>query len=220
MTLAVMALALGILNSEPTHLAAQTGPTVRFRVNAGGPVVSSTPNWSADTAAAPSPFVNAAATTNQTFVTGTPINVSHPSIPAGTPASLFQSERWDPAGGAEMQWSFPVTPGRYQVRLYFAEIFFTAPGARVFNVAIEGAQVLNQYDIVADVGAFTGVMKSFTVDADTTLNILFSHVVENPKVSAIEILDASGQPGVLGSDAHRSHSGMSPSEREAHARFS
>ena len=62
-TLAVMALALGILNSEPTHLAAQTGgPTVRFRVNAGGPVVSSTPNWSADTAAAPSPFVNAAAT--------------------------------------------------------------------------------------------------------------------------------------------------------------
>ena len=43
-------------------------------------------------------------------------------------------------------------------------------------------------------------MKSFTVTADTNLDILFSHVVENPKVSAIEILDASGQPGVLGSD--------------------
>ena len=129
MTLAVMALALGTLNSEPTHLAAQTGgPTVRFRVNAGGPVVSSTPNWSADTAAAPSPFVNAAATDNQTFATATAVNVSHPSIPAGTPASLFQSERFDLVGGPEMQWSFPVTPGSYEVRLYFAEIYFTTRG--------------------------------------------------------------------------------------------
>ena len=91
-----------------------------------------------------------------------------------------------------------MTPGRYEVRLYFAELFFTTAGARVFNVAIEGNQVLSQYDIVADVGAFTGVMKSFTVTADASLDILFSHVVENPKINAIEILDAPAQPGELG----------------------
>ena len=168
------------------------------RVNAGGPTVSSTPNWSGDTVAAPSPFVNAAATTNQTFSTITAINVSHPSIPAGTPASVFQSERFDPPGGAELQWSFPVTPGRYEVRLYFAEIWFTTAGARTFNVAIEGNQVLSQYDIVADVGAFTGVMKSFTVSADASLDILFSHFIENPKISAIEILEAPAQSSQLG----------------------
>jgi Malectin domain/Abnormal spindle-like microcephaly-assoc'd, ASPM-SPD-2-Hydin/Kelch motif/Glucose / Sorbosone dehydrogenase len=177
---------------------ASVAPSAVYRVNAGGPTVSSTPNWVADTAGAPSAFVNAAATGNRTFSTSTTINVSHSSLTAGTPASLFQTERWDPVGGAEMLWSFPVTPGTYEVRLYFAELFFTSAGARVFNVAIEGNNVLNQYDIVADVGSFKGVMKSFTVTADANLEILFGHVVENPKVSAIEILQAAPRPGEIG----------------------
>ena len=70
-----------------------------------------------------------------------------------------------------MQWSFPVTPGTSKVRLYFAEIWFTSSAARTFDVSIEGTQVLTGYDIVADVGAFTGVMKSFTVTADSLLDI-------------------------------------------------
>ena len=52
--------------------------------------------------------------------------------------------------------------------------------------------MLTGYDIVADVGAFTGVMKSFTVTADSSLDIVLGAVVENPKVSAIEILEAGG----------------------------
>ena len=199
MTLAVMALALGTLNSEPTHLAAQTGgPTVRFRVNAGGPVLSGSPPWSADTESAPSPHVNASAASAFTFTTSTSINVSDASIPAGTPASLFQSERWDDAPGTTMQWSFPVTPGAYDVRLYFAEIYFTTPNSRIFDVSIEGSLVLNDYDIAADVGALKGVVKTFRVNSDSTLNINFGRVVENPKVSAIEILDAPSQAGVIG----------------------
>jgi N,N-dimethylformamidase beta subunit-like, C-terminal/Malectin domain/Abnormal spindle-like microcephaly-assoc'd, ASPM-SPD-2-Hydin len=174
-------------------VAAPAGAEPLYRVNAGGPVVTGPPEWSADTAASPSPYVNAAAATNRTTTTGATINTSHPSLPTGTPAVLFQTERYDPKAGAEMQWAFPVTAGRYEVRLYFAETYSGAQtvGARLFNVTIEGALKLDRYDIYADVGGFTGVMKSFVVTSDATLNVNFARVVENPKVNAIEVLPAS-----------------------------
>ena len=122
---------------------------------------------------------------NTSSVTTT-IDVSHSSIPANTPEELFQTDRWDPAGGQEMQWDFPVQPGDYQVKLYFAENFMNAPGMRTFDVAIEGNQVLNDYDIYADVGKHAGVVKSFTVTSDHNLDIDFGHGVDNPVVAAIE----------------------------------
>jgi hypothetical protein len=124
--------------------------------------------------------------------------VSHASIPAGTPAALFQSERYDKSAGAEMSWAFPVTPASYEVRLYFAETWFGAPGGgpggsgkRVFDVSVEGSLVLDDYDIFADVGALRGVVKTFTVTSDATLNIDFNRVVENPLIKGIEILPVS-----------------------------
>ena len=64
-------------------------------------------------------------------------------MPAGTPAALFQTERWDQIAGSEMQWNFPVAPGSYEVRLYFAETYANAQkvGGRVFDVLIEGQTV-------------------------------------------------------------------------------
>jgi hypothetical protein len=47
---------------------------VLYRVNAGGAALTGSPAWSADTAAAPSPYVNAAATGNTPYLTATPIN--------------------------------------------------------------------------------------------------------------------------------------------------
>jgi hypothetical protein len=41
---------------------------------------------------------------------------------------------------------------QYPVLLHFAETYFTAAGDRVFNVAINGATVLNNFDIYATVG--------------------------------------------------------------------
>ncbi len=116
------------------------------------------------------------------------------SIPAGTPQSLFQTERWDQAGGAEMNWTFPVTPGQYEVRLYFSEIYSGAfaIGKRTFSVQIEGATVLQNYDTYAEVGANAGVVKKFTVTSDANLNINFLHGIEDPAVKAIEILSIGG----------------------------
>jgi hypothetical protein len=161
-----------------------------YRINAGGPTLSGTPAWEEDSSLNPSPFSNAATTGSKTFSTGTAIDMSDPSLPLGTPMAMFQSERWDAGGSPEMQWSFPITPGDYEVRLYFAEIFSgtQSPGSRVFDVLIEGNLVLDNYDIAADVGGFTGVMKSFVVSANSSLDIAFGHEVENPAIKGVEIL--------------------------------
>jgi hypothetical protein len=92
-----------------------------------------------------------------------------------------------------MQRDFPVTPGSYEVRLYFADIYTGTQfvGARVFDVSIEGDIVLDNYDIFADVGGYTGVMKSFIVESDANLDIDFGHVTENPAIKGIEILSTA-----------------------------
>src|SRR5687767_6344907 len=206
--LTAIALALATWSGHPSRIAAHDGQhTALYRVNAGGPSTSGSPTWVSDTSGAPSPYSNVVAASSATFTTSTPINVSDPSIPAGTPAILFQTERYDRPSGADMQWSFPVAPGSYEVRLYFAEIYLTGPGARVFTVAMEGVTVLPNYDIFAEVGKFKGVVKSFTVVADSSLDIVFMAVVENPKINAIEILDPAIRPGELGASPETANFG-------------
>jgi Malectin domain/Kelch motif/Abnormal spindle-like microcephaly-assoc'd, ASPM-SPD-2-Hydin len=173
--------------------------TVLYRVDSGGPGVATSPAWEADTTSQPSPYVNAAATGNTTFSTSSEIDMTDPSVPPGTPMAVFQTERWDESGGSEMSWDFPVAPGTYEVRLYFAEIWSGAqsPGARLFDVAIEGTKVLDDYDVYADVGANKGVVKTSTAPSDSNLDIDFTHVLQNPAIKAIEILRVDS-PGTLG----------------------
>src|SRR5919197_5308010 len=94
--LAAAALAAG--GAAPVRGAPQATQAVVYRVNAGGPALAGSPAWSADTSASPSAYVNAAATGNRTFTTTSAISTSDPSLPAGTPAALFQTERWVPQG--------------------------------------------------------------------------------------------------------------------------
>lgn len=165
--------------------------TVLARVNAGGPAVApldAGPVWAADTQASPSGLVNAAATGNTTSTYGATIDMTDPSVPPGTPASLFQSERWDAAGGSEMQWTIPASPGRYRVRLYFAEDYFTAAGQRSFDVTINGAIVLHNYDVFALVGGNKGRVETFNVgNAGSAITIGFAHGVQNPAIKAVEV---------------------------------
>ena len=124
--------------------------------------------------------------------------------------AVFQAERFDPGGGGEMLWDFPVTPGEYEVRLYFAETWNGGQsGARQFDVKIEGATVLDNYDIFADVGGFAGVVKSFTVTSDANLDIDFLRVVQNPNIKGIEILDGRRRPALGCLDRRRSISARS-----------
>ncbi len=126
-----------------------------------------------------------------------PVTALAASVPASTPAGIFSSERWDPGtkgDGSEMQWSFPATAGQHvEVRLYFANrcSCTDAVGDRVFDVAVDGATVLNHYDIVADAGDQTGTMKAFdvTVPGTGAITVGFTHETQNPLVDGIEIIN-------------------------------
>jgi hypothetical protein len=179
------------------------GSSILFRINAGGPelaAIDAGPDWAADDGG-PSPFhndvSNIGAFPNENGV--------HVSVPPSTPTSgtatgspnVFVTERWDPPEGDEMQWDFPVPNGQWvEVRLFFQAGYegTDEPGERIFDVALEDVFVLNDYDIVADVGHRTGVMKSFTVQSNGNIDIDFFHVVENPLINAIEIIQTTAPP--------------------------
>ena len=82
------------------------GPKILYRVNAGGPRVAADVPWRADTVRDPAPYVNA--WESRLASTRVPVDLSHGSIPPGTPAGLFQTERWDPTTRPNMIWHFKV----------------------------------------------------------------------------------------------------------------
>ena len=175
---------------------AQTAGTVEYRVNGGTNTVAATDGGDDWTAPGSTAGVTVGGSTS-TYSTQDSITTDS-SVPSSTPAAVFQTERY-----GNTQWSFSVTAGQqYQVRLYFAEIFSTSDGAREFDVAIEGQQVLSAYDIHAEVGHDVGTMKSYTVTpTDSTLDIDFTTVTDNAKVSAIEIIAAEPQSDTLGAQS-------------------
>ena len=164
--------------------------TVIYRVNAGGAEIAAIdggPNWAADTGTF---LANVGSNGTAGF------NVSPGgTVAPTTPADIFQTERWDAAGGSEMQWAFDnLDPGTYEVRLFMGNGFSgtSGVGARVFDVAIEGSvpSNLDDVDLVARFGHLTGGMVSNTVEVtDGTLNIDFLHdAAENPLINGIEIV--------------------------------
>lgn len=100
----------------------------------------------------------------------------------------------DELGG--FTYSIPITNGTYIVKLHFAEIFYGAPtggigtgNARVFDVEVEGAVLLDDLDIFIEAGALTALIKEFEVTIeDEELIISTSASVGRPALAAIEVL--------------------------------
>jgi hypothetical protein len=164
---------------------------ILYRVNGGGSQVTmtnGTPNWSVDSAAQPSPYLsNTGASVGGNG--GRTITVL-PTVPVGTPSSIFASERW--IGTGNLNWDFPVPAGqKVEVRLYFAEIWngITANGQRVFHVDVDGTRRIANYDVFAETGAIDrGTMKSYQLTSDGNIDIDLVRVTQNPKINAIEII--------------------------------
>ena len=99
------------------------------------------------------------------------------------------------------QYTIPnLMPGAdYTVRLDFVEYAYNTAGARVFNLDINGTQVLSNFDIwLAAGGQHVALAQSFTATASTagTITIGFHSVVNNSIVNGIEIYAPSvPQPG-------------------------
>ena len=88
-----------------------------------------------------------------------------------------------------LTYQLPVANGWRTVTLKFAEIFWSQPGQRVFDVRINGQKVLANFDIVAAAGgAFRAVDRQFSVNVTNQLvTIQFVPIVERAKISAIQV---------------------------------
>jgi hypothetical protein len=82
-----------------------------------------------------------------------------------------------------------VESGTYTVTLHFAENYYAAAGQRIFSVNIEGAAI-NNLDVFAEAGgAHVALRKTVSVTVtDGRLNIIFSPLVDQPMINAIEVV--------------------------------
>jgi hypothetical protein len=152
--------------------------------------------------------INAGATTSYTdnsgnawladqFVTGGTTYANTNTIAGITPApQVYRTERYG-QGKSSFAYNIPVSNGNYNVNLDFAESYVTGPGRRIFNVSINGTQVLTNFDTYAAAGGMNiPVVKTFSVAVTNgTLSISFlPGSVENPKVNGIEVLQSTLPP--------------------------
>ncbi len=160
------------------------------RLNTGdGEVTTGGVVWSADT------YYSGP---TKTYKNSTPIEGTEDDI-------LYQSERY--SNGGPMIYEIPLENGTYDLRLHFAEIWWGVKkpggvGSRVFNIDVENGQyLLNNFDIVAEAGAPATAVVKFFDDVSVTdgaLTIVFTPVVNNAKISAIEVLPGTQVPrGIL-----------------------
>ena len=177
-----------------------------YRVNAGGSQLSATdsgPAWESDTNNDPSQYRSSADSDNSDMSgpDGDTVTVQD-VVPDSTPADLYQSTRYDPATGSEMQWGFPVQSGEtYEVRVYVAETYLTddsgsnpnsQDGPREYDVTIEDQTVLDDYNMYQELGHDVGSVKTFEVTpSDDTLNVEFLHELENPMIAGLEVVKLS-----------------------------
>ena len=171
-------------------------PTTVIRLNAGG---GAQPTTRGDFAA--DQYYSAA---SSTFATTAPIT--------GTDApALYQTERFSTNG--TLGYAVPVPDGRYSVVLHFAEIYWTQPGQRVFNINLEGQTVRTRYDIVAKVGPLVATTETFAVnvtDGVLNLDLVVPYLdggADQAKLSALELtytgeVLAARQPNDLAATLH------------------
>jgi hypothetical protein len=150
-----------------------TSPPSSLQISAGGPA---TGTWVADEDFSGG---STASTTNAISTTG----VTDPA-----PQSVYQHNRY-----GNFTYTVPgYTPGAtYTIRLHFAEEYWTTAGSRIFNVLIDGTQVLTNFDILATAGGeYKAVVEQFSEVAPSngTFTIQFTTVKDNAQVNGIEIL--------------------------------
>jgi len=149
------------------------------KINTGGPAVA--------------PFVaDQYFTGGTTSGTGNAVDLSGANNPA--PAAVYQTNRF---GNFTYSIGGLPTSGTDTVRLHFAESYWTTAGSRLFNVTINGTQVLNSFDILAAAGAANkAIVEQFTVPANSSGNVTiqFTTVKDNAQVNGIEINPSTSVP--------------------------
>jgi hypothetical protein len=160
--------------SGTASVSVSISPTAVYRINCGS-------------TSAVSPF-----TADQYGSGGTQRTITNTITVSGVtnaaPMAVYQSERY-----GNTTYTLPnLTAGSpYTVRLHFAELYQTATGKRVFNVAINSTTVLLNFDIYATAGGnYKAVLREFTATANSSGQIVikFNTVTDNATIEGIEII--------------------------------
>ena len=167
--------AVNSLGESSNSPAVSVTPQTTYAVNSGG--------------GAASPFMaDALFSGGSTASTSSAIDMSGVTNPA--PQAVYQTERWN---NNTYTFTNLIARASYKVRLHFAEIYWTAAGQRAFNVFINGAQVLTNFDIFADAGAMNrAIVREFVAAANGAGQMTVQYVnipgMDNAKSSGLEIL--------------------------------
>ncbi len=166
---------------------ATTPPTDILSINAGGPAVSN--SGGGDNSFVADEYYGTGGTT---YAVTNAITIPANITTIAAPAAVYQSARQ-----GVVTYTIPgLTAGTsYTVRLHFAELYFTAAGDREFDVAINGAAVLTNFDIYATAGAnYTAVVEQYIATANSSGDIVIAFTdgaVNQPMFNGIEILGNS-----------------------------
>jgi len=119
--------------------------------------------------------------------------ISDGEIVSGTEdPELFLWQRY-----GNFTYRFPVPPGKYTLRLLFAETFFGphnrgkgGAGSRVFNVFSNGATLLHHFEIFKEAGERRAIEKVFhglAPNPQGRIDVVFEPVVQYAAVNALEV---------------------------------
>ncbi len=146
-------------------------------INCGGPqYILGGVTWVADQAYAAGSFGYVSA--------GNIGTTTSPIANAGSQQNLYKTERY----AATLEYKFTVPNGTYLVALKNVDIYCTAPACRVFNVAINGVNVLPNFDIYSEVGEYAADNHAFPVTVSGGLiDIVANASANNAEFAAIEI---------------------------------
>jgi hypothetical protein len=112
---------------------AGSSPAVNRKINCGGTATGSWEadgSWTMSSDGGADSFANAIANAGE------------------VPQVVYQTRRY----GKTVTYNLAIPDGTYNVRLHFAELYWTAAGKKRFNVTIEGRTVLTNLDLFAAAG--------------------------------------------------------------------
>jgi Malectin domain len=170
---------------QPPTPSPPTPPLSTVRINCGG------------TSTYIDPLTNNVWAADVNFQNGSRYTVCPAEIFNTSIDTVFCSERWFGGGqGINGTYTIPVVPGRYTIRLLFAELYFNTPGSRIFNVYLQSRIIRRNLDIRAVTGGRNislSVPAIATVSSlDPNVRVTLQTVAQNAKISGIEIIPYDG----------------------------
>lgn len=170
---------------------------ILYRVDIGGHTLDAYNDttdlqWTYDNYTDPNQYIDTVAMGRSFYLTTNAVTLGS-SVPSYVPPVLFTQERSLGKPASALEYNFTQIPAnkKVEVRLYFAEIYFTEVNKRKFDIVIEGQTKQANLDIFAEAGKNVGIMKSYvvTVSSDGNLDVDFKKVTGSPNISGIEIIE-------------------------------